>query len=97
MAIRQHGEVAFGNVIGSNIFNILGIAGTTAIVSPIAVPAEIIRLDIWVMLGTALLLVAFAVTGWRVSRTQRAVFLAAYGGYLLVQLSPAIRQTLGVG
>lgn len=97
MAIRQHGEVAFGNVIGSNIFNILGIAGTTAIVSPIAVPAEIIRLDIWVMLGTALLLVAFAVTGWRVSRTEGAVFLAAYGGYLLVQLSPAIRQTLGVG
>jgi cation:H+ antiporter len=95
-AIRRHGDVAFGNIIGSNIFNALGIAGTTAIVTPIAVPAEIIRLDIWVMMATAVLLVVFAISGWRISRKEAAVFLVAYGGYLLIQLSPAVRQALGL-
>jgi cation:H+ antiporter len=95
-AIRRHGDVAFGNIVGSNIFNALGIAGTTAIVTPIAVPAEIIRLDIWVMMATAVLLVVFAISGWRISRKEAAVFLVAYGGYLLVQLSPAVRQALGL-
>lgn len=83
-AIRRHGDVAFGNIVGSNIFNILGIAGATAVFSPIAVPQEIIRFDIWVMVAAALLLVGFAVTGWRISRIEGAVFLLAYGGYLAV-------------
>lgn len=95
-ALRRHGDVAFGNVVGSNIFNILGIAGATAVVKPIAVPAEIIRLDIWVMLVTALLLVVFAVTAWRISRIEGAIFLCAYGAYLMVQLSPSLRGALGL-
>jgi cation:H+ antiporter len=96
-AFRGQSDVAFGNIVGSNIFNVLGIAGTTAVVTPIAVPAEIVRLDIWVMLATALLLVVFAVTGWRVSRREGAVFLAAYATYLAVQLAPGLRGWLGVG
>jgi cation:H+ antiporter len=96
-ALRRQSDVAFGNIVGSNIFNVLGIAGTTAVVTPIAVPAEIVRLDIWVMLATALLLVVFAVTGWRVSRREGAVFLAAYAAYLAVQLAPGLRGWLGVG
>ena len=95
-AIRRHGDVAFGNVVGSNIFNILGIAGTTALVAPIEVPIEIARLDIWVMVATAVLLVVFATTGWRVSRREGGIFLAAYGLYLLVQLSPAAREFVGL-
>lgn len=95
-AFRRHGDVAFGNIVGSNIFNALGIGGATALVAPIAVPAEIIRLDVWVMMATAVLLVVFAVTGWRVSRREGAVFLAAYGGYLALQLSPGIRNWLGI-
>jgi cation:H+ antiporter len=95
-AVRRHGDVSFGNIVGSNIFNALGIAGATAVVTPIAVPSEIIRLDVWVMMATAVLLVVFAVTGWRVSRQEGAVCLVAYAGYLVVQLSPGIRQWLGV-
>ena len=84
-AWRRHTDVAFGNVVGSNIFNVLGIAGATAVVTPIGVPAEIIRLDIWVMLATVIVLAVFAVTGWRVSRREGAVLLIAYAGYLYVQ------------
>jgi cation:H+ antiporter len=95
-AFRGQADVAFGNLVGSNIFNVLGIAGATAVVTPIAIPAEIVRLDIWVMLATAALLVVFAVTGWRVSRREGAVFLLLYGLYLAVQLTPGLRGWLGV-
>ncbi|MCB1338984.1 MAG: calcium/sodium antiporter [Maritimibacter sp.] len=95
-AIRRHGDVAIGNVIGSNIFNVLGIGGVTAAVSPIAVPAQIVELDVWVMLGAALLAVVFATTGRVVSRREGGVFIALYLGYLAVQLNPALRETLGL-
>lgn len=71
-----------GNVVGSNIFNILGICGVTALVHPLAVPPEIMRLDLWVMGATALLLLAFTVTHWRITRGEGMVFLLAYGAYL---------------
>ncbi len=96
-AVRRHADVAFGNVIGSNIFNILGIAGVTAVASPIPVPAEIVRLDIWVMLGATLLLVPVAMTGWRISRSEGWAFLAVYGAYIAVQLSPSLRNAFGLG
>jgi cation:H+ antiporter len=83
-ALRRHGDIALGNIVGSNIFNSLGIAGVTAIVVPVEVPAEIARLDIWIMLVTVLLLVAFARTNWRVSRQEGAIFLLAYAAYLVV-------------
>ncbi|MGF1609271.1 MAG: calcium/sodium antiporter [Kiloniellales bacterium] len=95
-ALRRHGDVALGNIIGSNIFNILGIIGVTALVRPIAVPDEIVRFDLWVMLAVALLLVVFAKTGWRLSRWEGAVFLAGYGVYLFALLSPDARELLGI-
>lgn len=95
-ALRRHGDVAFGNIVGSNIFNILGIGGATAAVSPITIPGEIIRLDIWVMLAATFLLVGFATTGWRITRAEGAVFVLAYAAYLLVQFSPGIRRAFGL-
>jgi len=86
-ALRRHGDIALGNIVGSNIFNSLGIAGVTAIVTPVEVPAEIARLDIWIMLATVLLLVAFARTNWRVSRQEGAIFLLAYAAYLAVHFA----------
>jgi len=85
-ALKKHSDVAFGNVVGSNIFNLLFILGTTAVVKPIAVPPEIVRLDIWVMLGSSLLLILFAATGRRINRIEGAGFFACYllyTGYLL--------------
>ncbi|NVK61880.1 MAG: calcium/sodium antiporter [Rhodobacteraceae bacterium] len=83
LAVRKgQGDVAFGNIVGSNIFNILGILGVTGLVQPLAVPPEIVRLDIWVMLGATLALTLFATTGWRVSRREGALLLAAYVVYV---------------
>jgi cation:H+ antiporter len=95
-AIRRHSDVALGNVVGSNIFNILGIAGATAVVQPIPVPAEIAGLDIWVMLAAAILLVLFAATRHGVSRLEGALLLLAYGGYIALQFSPALRELVGL-
>lgn len=83
IAVRKgHGDVALGNVLGSNIFNILGILGTTALVHPMVVPPEIIQLDVWVMAGTAMMAVWFAHTGKRVSRAEGVLLLACYAAYL---------------
>ena len=90
-ALRRHGDIVLGNIVGSNIFNSLGIVGATAIVEPIDVPTEIARLDIWIMLGTILLLGSFARTNWRVSRQEGAILLLAYAAYLgILVLRPSI-------
>jgi cation:H+ antiporter len=86
-ALRREADVAFGNIVGSNIYNVLGVLGITALVTPITVPPEIIAFDIWVMLGATTLLLAFAVTGWRVNRLEGALLLAGYGAYLTVLLT----------
>jgi len=53
-------------------------------VHPIAVPPEVLRLDVWVMIAATFLLAAFTVTGWRITRLEGGVFLAGYVGYIAV-------------
>ena len=81
-ALRGQGAVAFGNIVGSNIYNILGILGVTALVRPIAVPPEIAAFDGWVMAAATLALIVAAATGGRVNRAEGAALLAAYAAYL---------------
>ena len=81
-ALKRHADVALGNVIGSNIYNLLGILGMTAVVHPIEVPAEIARFDIWVLLGVTVLLGIFLRTGWTLKRWEGGVFLGIYAAYL---------------
>jgi len=81
-AYKRHADVALGNIIGSNIFNILAILGITAVVKPLPIAAEMARFDVWVMLATALLLMVFAATGLRLSRAEGAIFVVAYAGYI---------------
>jgi cation:H+ antiporter len=83
-AIKKHGDVAFGNILGSNIYNTFGILGITAAVHPLDVPFEIIEFDIWVMLVATVLLLFFAVSGWVVSRREGAVLLGLYVLYLAI-------------
>jgi cation:H+ antiporter len=84
IAVRKgQGDVALGNVIGSNIFNILGILGITALIQPMNVPPEIISFDIWMMCVATLLLVVFARSGWRVGRGEGGTMIVCYVGYLL--------------
>lgn len=82
-AFRKQSDIAIGNVVGSNIFNILCILGVTATVSPIS-SSGIGLLDAGAMLFLGLLLLPFALTGRKISRPEGAVFLGVYGVYLFM-------------
>ena len=84
-AIRRHGDVAIGNVVGSNLFNILGVLGITAVVAPVPVGLETLRFDIWIMIGVAFLLIPYARRRRTVGRTGGVVFMALYGAYVAAQ------------
>ena len=84
-AMRGHGEMAVGNAIGSNLFNVLGVMGLTAMVVEVPVPERILHFDLWVMLGCAMLLFPFALRHWPIGRVAGVVFLVAYGAYLSAQ------------
>jgi cation:H+ antiporter len=81
-ALRREGGVALGNVIGSNVFNLLGIIGIAALVGQINVPAEMFTRDLWVMLGASVLLGLFVWRGWSITRPVGIGLLLAYGVYL---------------
>lgn len=82
-AFKKQADIAYGNIIGSNIYNILGILGITALLHPFTIPAQIITFDIWVMLGATALLMLFSAAGWKIGRAKGAVFLAGYVAYTL--------------
>ena len=86
-AIRRHADVAVGNVLGSNIFNALGILGISALLQPLPVHPRILQFDQWIMLGTSLVLLLFLYTGKRLSRLEGGILLAAYGLYLGISFS----------
>ncbi|MDO5633044.1 MAG: calcium/sodium antiporter [Paracoccus sp. (in: a-proteobacteria)] len=85
-ALRGRPELALGNVVGSNIFNILMILGITALIKPLPVPAQMLRLDLWVMLAAALILWPFLLRGIRITRGAGAAMVAAYAAYVWVLL-----------
>lgn len=81
-ALRRHADVAVGNILGSNIFNLLGILGISALLQPLPLPERILQFDQWVMLGTAVVLLVFLYTGRRLSRMEGGVLLAGYVAYV---------------
>lgn len=86
-AWRGHGDVAFGNIVGSNIFNVLGILGVTSLLAPLTAPPELLQRDLWVLLAATGLLLIFAWSGWRLARWEGALFLVGYGAYLTLNLA----------
>ena len=81
-ALRRQGDVAFGNIVGSNIYNILGIGGATGLIAPTQVPPAIAGFDAPLMVAVSVLLVVFAMTGLRIARWEGLVLLAGYGAYV---------------
>lgn len=81
-AMRGQSALALGNVVGSNIYNILGILGATAAIRPIAAPEEIVAFDNWVMLAATLLMIVFSMTHSRLTRLEGAVMVAGYAAYI---------------
>ncbi|MCT8161658.1 calcium/sodium antiporter [Pseudoruegeria sp. SHC-113] len=87
-ALRRQADVALGNVIGSNMFNLLAIMGITGLVGPLPVDPGLLHFDLWVMLGASLLLAPFVfmkldiTRGWGLLLT--ALYLAYVGRFFLL-------------
>lgn len=82
--LRRQADVALGNVIGSNMFNLLAIIGIATFIGPISVDPEFLRFDLWVMLGASLLIFPFVVLKQNITRLWGFVLAGLYIGYLLV-------------
>jgi cation:H+ antiporter len=83
-ALRRESDIALGNVIGSNIFNLLAILGFSAAIRPLSIAADLIRVEIPVMIASSLLLVPLAFTGRRLDRWEGALLLLCYLGFLML-------------
>ncbi len=81
-ALRRQADVALGNVIGSNMFNLLAIIGITSLVGPIPVDAAFLRFDLWVMLAASLILIPFVFFGANIGRVWGVLLTAAYLAYV---------------
>ncbi len=80
-ALRKQPDIAIGNIVGSNVFNILGILGLASIISPISAPG-ISTLDYGTMILFTVLLIPLLYTGRLLHRLEGGVLLALYGAYL---------------
>jgi cation:H+ antiporter len=87
-AFRGHCAIAIGNVLGSNLFNILAIMGLTAIVAPVPVPEVMLRYDLWIMLASILLLVPFVIRRTKITRLPATGFLLGYCAYMFFVYAP---------
>ncbi|WP_154792637.1 calcium/sodium antiporter [Occultella kanbiaonis] len=82
--IKGDRDIALGNLLGSSVYNIVFILGATMIASPaaIAVPAEVLRVDLVLMFGVAIACIPVFVSGRKINRIEGAIFVAAYVAYL---------------
>lgn len=80
-ALKGQSDIAIGNVVGSNLFNILGVLGVTAVIHPI-IGNGISTLDWLVMIGLAILLLPFAYTGLRIGRREGGILVLGYLVYI---------------
>ncbi|GAA6209481.1 calcium/sodium antiporter [Cognatishimia sp. WU-CL00825] len=85
-ALRRQADVALGNVIGSNMFNLLAITGIASLVGPIPVDPSFLRFDLWVMAGASLLILPFVWFRADITRRWGVLLTALYGVYIVVVL-----------
>jgi len=99
-ALRGHTQIAIGHLIGTSVFNVFGVLGVTALLRPLSVSPLFASVDVFVMLGAAVLLVPLLAASWRLSRPKGAILVLSYACYLVFVgwrqglLTPA---TLGLG
>ncbi len=80
--LKGEADVSVGNIIGSNIYNILAILGITAMIKPLPVDPSVLSFDIWVMAASSLILVALPFMFKKLGRGTGIIFLCAYAAYL---------------
>ncbi len=84
-AWRRQAAICIGNVIGSNIFNLFGILGATALVAPVPFSAKIVDFDLWALGAMTLALVALLLVGWPLRRREGLLLLVLYCTYIVSQ------------
>ena len=85
--MRKKADVVLGNLIGSNIFNLLAIIGITSLISPVPVDPTFIGFDFWVMLGASFIITPFIFLNIQFNRFSGFIFTMLYGSYLVSILS----------
>jgi len=81
-ALRKQTEIAVANVMGSNIFNILGTVGLVSLVQPTQVSSALVNIDMWWMMAFTVAVLPMMYTGMRIVRAEGVFLLAGYGVYL---------------
>lgn len=89
-AIKGQADVGVGNVIGSNVFNILFILGATSTITALPIAEQILRFDIWIMLGASALLLPYVIGKLTIGKKTGLAFLALYAIYLGVLVMKAV-------
>lgn len=89
-ALRKQADVALGNVIGSNLFNLLLIIGVAGLVGPIPIPAEFLRFDLWVMLAASLILIPVVFMSKDLGKRWGIVLCVLYVVYIVVVLNTEV-------
>ena len=84
-AYRGHSDVCVGNVLGSNLFNLFGITGVTAMFTPLPFSDKIVSFDLWILLATTALIIPFMLSGRRISRLEGSILLVLYVGFIASQ------------
>ena len=83
-AIKGETDISIGNLIGSNVFNIMAVIGLTAIIRPIGVSSSIISSDMWWMIAIAVALIPFMILGRKIGRFKGALLLGTYIAYITI-------------
>lgn len=81
-AFRRRSDIAIGNIIGSNIFNVLGILGATALIAPIPVTGRFLTFDLPIMIAASAVLTGLLLARSQIGRGVGAMMLLSYGIYV---------------
>ena len=79
---KRYGDMVIGNIIGSNIFNILWVGGAASLIRPLSVDEALLGFSMPIMLFVAALLLVFMRTGWRLKRWEGAILVVLYVGFI---------------
>jgi cation:H+ antiporter len=88
-ALRRETDIILGNIVGSNLFNLLAVLGAASLLRPISVELSTLRLDLWVMAGFSLLLLPLLYRRNRLGRSAALLLLAGYLGYVTMLFLPS--------
>jgi len=91
-ALKGQADIAVGNVVGSNIFNVLFILGVSALIAPLVVNAQVVRQEVPIMIGASVLMLVFAASG-KIGPFEGSVLLALLAAYTVFLVVQARRQS----